>query len=203
MNFEQKLIKKYPSLFEEKDGKPVEPMCGIDCPKGWETIIDNLCQCIVYRTDCTSRCIVNKDNKVKYGLYKLFLYVKHKVRTYYSPFESHYLEKNRENIKETNRFKVLTFLNRINSNYFGNIYIQVPASPPVRIAQVKEKFGTLRFYYDGGDEHIAGMVELAEHLSSITCQETGKSGSLHKKGSWYMTLSSRKAKELGYTNAKL
>jgi hypothetical protein len=37
--------------------------------------------------------------------------------------------------------------------------------------QVKEKFGTLRFYYDGGDDTIGGMVRMAESMSAVTCEE--------------------------------
>jgi len=39
--------------------------------------------------------------------------------------------------------------------------------------QVKEKFGTLRFYYHGGDDHVDGMVSHAEHLSGKLCASCG------------------------------
>lgn len=53
-------------------------------------------------------------------------------------------------------------------------------------AQVKEKFGTLRFYYDGGDQYIRGLVAMAESMSSVTCETCGKPG--HLRGvSWYYT----------------
>jgi hypothetical protein len=32
--------------------------------------------------------------------------------------------------------------------------------------QIKEKFGTLRFYYDGGDEFIRGLDSMATSMSS-------------------------------------
>jgi len=35
--------------------------------------------------------------------------------------------------------------------------------PQVTVAQIKEKFGGLRFYYDGGDDQIQGMVTMAKH----------------------------------------
>jgi len=43
----------------------------------------------------------------------------------------------------------------------------------VTLDQVKEKFGTLRFYYTGGDEYIHGMVMMAESMSGVTCEECG------------------------------
>lgn len=44
--------------------------------------------------------------------------------------------------------------------------------------QVKEKFGTLRFYYTGGDDRIDGMVCMAESMSAITCETCGAPGKL-------------------------
>jgi hypothetical protein len=59
--------------------------------------------------------------------------------------------------------------------------------PQVVAVQVKEKFGGLRFYYDGGDEHISGMVRMAESWASHTCEECGAPGK-HRSGSWIRTL---------------
>jgi hypothetical protein len=46
--------------------------------------------------------------------------------------------------------------------------------------QVKEKFGSLRFYYYGGDDVIEGMVSFAESLTGRTCEACGSVG--HKRG---------------------
>jgi len=53
--------------------------------------------------------------------------------------------------------------------------------------QVKEKFGTLRFYYHGGDDYIRGLVTMAESMSGLTCEVCGKPGSLND-GGWFRTL---------------
>jgi hypothetical protein len=45
--------------------------------------------------------------------------------------------------------------------------------PQVTLDQVKEKFGTLRFYYTGGDDVIDGMVRMAESMSGTTCEGCG------------------------------
>jgi hypothetical protein len=58
--------------------------------------------------------------------------------------------------------------------------------PQAVVTQVKEKFGTLRFYYDGGDEKIDGMVRMAEAMSSVTCEICGNIGQLRGRG-WYYT----------------
>jgi len=46
------------------------------------------------------------------------------------------------------------------------------------------------------------MVRYAEHLSSLTCQYTGKCGQLCKRGSWYTTLCDEEAQKAGYKPCK-
>ena len=58
--------------------------------------------------------------------------------------------------------------------------------PQVTLDQVKEKFGTLRFYYSGGDDYIRGMVTLAEAMSGTTCEECGNPGE-RRGGGWIYT----------------
>lgn len=57
----------------------------------------------------------------------------------------------------------------------------------VRIRQVKEKFGELRFYYTHGDEFIKEAVETAEALSLQTCEECGRSGKQMNVKGWVIT----------------
>jgi hypothetical protein len=45
--------------------------------------------------------------------------------------------------------------------------------PQVVVDQVKEKFGTLRFYYHGGDDIIDGMVRMSESMSAVMCETCG------------------------------
>ena len=62
--------------------------------------------------------------------------------------------------------------------------------------QVKEKFGGLRFYAFGGDEKTAGMIELAEALTSRVCEVCGSIGK-KTRGGWIRTLCRRHAEEQG------
>jgi len=57
----------------------------------------------------------------------------------------------------------------------------------VVVQQVKEKFGTLRFYYTGGDEYIAGLVSMAESMSACTCESCGILGK-QTGGGWIRTI---------------
>ena len=59
----------------------------------------------------------------------------------------------------------------------------------VEAVQVKEKFGTLRFYYGGGNEFINGLVWMAESFSERICEECGAPGTPNDSG-WIKTLCS-------------
>lgn len=67
--------------------------------------------------------------------------------------------------------------------------------------QVKEKFGTLRFYIYGGDDAIYDMIDAAEHQSGRTCEVCGDPGELHGP-SWLKTLCEKHGKEMGYEKFK-
>jgi hypothetical protein len=59
--------------------------------------------------------------------------------------------------------------------------------PQVTVAQIKEKFGGLRFYYDGGDDRVRGMVIMAENWAEHSCETCGAPGTSGGKG-WIKTL---------------
>ena len=60
--------------------------------------------------------------------------------------------------------------------------------PPFQIVQIKEKFGGLRFYYDGGDDRIQGMVNLAESLSYEICEHCGSTKNVTQTKGWIASL---------------
>jgi hypothetical protein len=62
-----------------------------------------------------------------------------------------------------------------------------PVVEQVVIEQIKEKFGGLRFYYQGGDDTIAGMVRMAEAWADRSCEQCGKPGK-QRGGGWVQTL---------------
>jgi hypothetical protein len=59
--------------------------------------------------------------------------------------------------------------------------------PQVVVAQIKEKLGGLRFYYDGGDDHISGIVRMAESWAGRACETCGAPGTSGGQG-WIRTL---------------
>lgn len=53
--------------------------------------------------------------------------------------------------------------------------------------QVKEKYGTLRFYVSNTDDEVDTAITEAEKLSEKTCELCGKPGTLTTKHGWLMT----------------
>ena len=88
-----------------------------------------------------------------------------------------------------------------NNKNFEKGYTQYKQVPQVVATQIKEKFGTLRFYYDGGDDVIGGMVSMAESWSAVACEECGVPGTQNSRG-WIKTLceTHRKEREQRYEN---
>lgn len=57
-----------------------------------------------------------------------------------------------------------------------------------QVCQVKEKFGSLRFYINEGSEEIHNRISNAEKLSYETCELCGEKGELRTKIRWFTTL---------------
>jgi len=64
---------------------------------------------------------------------------------------------------------------------------QEPEYFPVKFDQIKEKYGTLRVYFSGGDEYVEGLVSMAEAISGKICEVCGNKGEPNK-GGWITTL---------------
>lgn len=68
-----------------------------------------------------------------------------------------------------------------------------PAGSIVRIVQIKEKYGTLRLYYEARKlptkilAAVREAIDLAEARSACTCEECGAEGRLYDRGGWYLT----------------
>ena len=59
----------------------------------------------------------------------------------------------------------------------------------VYIAQIKEKFGTLRIYIDGvEDDEIYSFIVMTETISGHVCEVCGKPGKGQSKRGWLRTL---------------
>lgn len=71
-----------------------------------------------------------------------------------------------------------------------------------KFAQIKEKFGTLRIYYDLDCDveihnEISGAVSFAENYSANVCEECGNMGT-SRRGGWIRTLCDKHSAMAGY-----
>ena len=82
-------------------------------------------------------------------------------------------------------------------------YVQEHGVNLLRADQVKEKFGTLRFYVNGYDDTICKMIDEADAESAVTCEVTGKPGVLCSSGYCLKTLCLEEAEKLGFKPCKL
>jgi hypothetical protein len=57
----------------------------------------------------------------------------------------------------------------------------------MRAVQVKEKFASMRFYMHGSTDEMYRLIDEAEKLSEVTCEECGESGT-YRDLSWKKTL---------------
>lgn len=58
----------------------------------------------------------------------------------------------------------------------------------VTCSQVKEKFGGLRFYTNGTDHEVSGMIDMAEYLCRDTCMNCGSRENVTETSGWIVNL---------------
>lgn len=65
-------------------------------------------------------------------------------------------------------------------------YIDGELKTPTQVVctQMKEKFGGLRFYIEGGDDFVEGMINMAEFMCDNTCDECGSEEDLGVTKGW-------------------
>ena len=164
------LCERYPKMMVNRN-KPMQETCmcwGFECGDGWFDILDQLMGNIQHHIDWKLRQqrIATDYNAIaaqaKAGNFDLF----------------------EENMKDTVN---LEYKEKRLAEIVAGDFRKVPESiPQVTLDQVKEKFGTLRFYYTGGDDEISGMVRMAESMSGVTCEECGNPGERRGSG-WIYT----------------
>ena len=74
-------------------------------------------------------------------------------------------------------------MDNVNRNKPGDKHLICEAT------QVKEKFGGLRFYVQGSDDFIDGIIDLAESMSYRICSQCGNASTPNeKKRGWIYTM---------------
>lgn len=171
---DKELCEKYPKIFADRHAPmSTTAMCwGFECGDGWYNIIDALCCLIQNHIDNSiETCERNKE----------FLERREAALAGdWTLFDEHILS-----------------YNNVSDDWIKARKADLLEEPPewrtkitplhqVVASQVKEKFGTLRFYYNGGDDVIDGIVYMAEEMSSRTCEVCGNPGKTSGSG-WLRT----------------
>ena len=114
--------------------------------------------------------------------------------------KNHILNENRNRANEFQYQWMWTLQSYIHRKYYKNkklkalsawIYEKAPRKKQdpitVTVTQIKEKFGGLCFYYNGGDDDIFGMTRLAESLSYKICESCGTTLNVGQTNGWIYT----------------
>lgn len=175
---DEKLCEKYPLIFSQRHAPMTETaMCwGFDCGDGWYDLIDVLCHQIQSHidwrngeharwTDYNER-LDRAINGDMTGLIEYYDWAKPE--------------------------KKLAMANdAVAAKRYHKVYDKVPQ---VVAVQVKEKFGGLRFYVNGGDDAVDSFISFAESMSHRICEKCGKPGK-SRTGGWIYTLCDEHAEE--------
>lgn len=172
------LCAKYPKIFRDRNA-PMNQTCmcwGFEHGDGWYNIIDMMCANIQHHINHTRK---NRLNALLYNR-ALNRAIKGDLSTYnrLSKWQQNQIDDDLKDPEPQLR--------------------HVPtACPQVVAMQVKEKFGTLRFYYSGGDDVVSGIERMADSMSAVMCEECGAPGR-SRRGGWIRTLCDVHAEEQGY-----
>jgi hypothetical protein len=191
-NFEQYLMEKYPDLFYKKEDGSLECPCGAWVPEGWQTIIDELCGAITsYTKGCyqSERVIISK-------MYYLWHYIGKFLDWSHKRFIKLFPKLNKWEYNKP----FFSFVEKFRRRAYKCVKYNRVYPPSVKIDQIKEKFGEMRFYYSGGDKKVDGMVTFASYLCSKTCEVSGEKGELCSNRGWYKTLSPKIREENPYNS---
>lgn len=176
---DKQLCEKFPKLFVDRNGDMLATaMCwGFEHGDGWFNIIHALCANIQWHID---QSVERNANAIRYEAERVAAVAGD--FTVYDNFHPSLIPTCREQRHQ----ELLT---------------EKPRDIPeiieqVTVNQVKEKFGTLRFYYSGGDAYIDGLVAMAESMSAATCEECGAPGRV-RHGGWLRCLCDEHAQASG------
>ena len=164
------LCERYPKMMVNRN-KPMMETCmcwGFECGDGWFNILDQLMGSIQHHIDWKEK---QRAGAIRYNE----MAAQAKAGNF-DLFEETMKALPNDDYKEKRLAEIV-----------AGDFRQVPESiPQVTLDQVKEKFGTLRFYYSGGDDYISGMVSLAESMTGVTCESCGNAGE-RRGGGWVHT----------------
>lgn len=167
---DEELCRKYPILFGDRNASMrTTAMCwGFSCGDGWYNLLDEAAS----KLEPLCRAIYEKEAAREKKWYKYVRSAIAPTARFWRPF----------NMLWTLLYKIV---NLIQPNVYNNA-IYYFGGPPCRASQVKEKFGTLRFYMTSQTPEMDTIIAEAERKSAITCEVCGKKGRVRGRG-WLYT----------------
>lgn len=178
---DKQLCERYPKLFAQR-GKSMQEtaMCwGFECGDGWYNIIDKLCANIQSHIDNHNR---GRQFSLEYNQM-----VEQVQRGDTELFNARY-----KGYKEEFKEKILRDIQEGKINLKQDIEDEFPQ---VEVIQIKEKFGTMRFYTNVGDSYIYGALAMAESMSAVTCETCGAPGKLFTYGWWHVACDAHRTQD--------
>lgn len=177
-DLDKKLCDKYPKIFAQRHLPMTHTaMCwGIETGDGWYNIIDMMCAAI------TNHVKQQRELRARRLVYKRAL--KRAVKGDKTSLINYYAGKggiSKYGMERVEKDILEELAGIVNPVYNVPEKINYPQA-----VQVKEKFGTLRFYTDISDEYIDGVIQMAEYMSAVTCETCGNLGKLRGVG-WLYT----------------
>lgn len=159
---DEALCAEFPDIFKDRRGDSRNTaMCwGFSCGDGWYPLIRHLC------------LRLTSDLRQEQASYAI--YAEHAALPADKRAEApQWLQDNATDEKQAARLDKIA---------------RLKAELPVA-SQVKEKYGTLRFYVWGATEQHAAIIREAEAMSSIVCETCGMTtGTKRYTDGWYQTL---------------
>ena len=171
---DNRLFDKYPKIFRNSHTVLTQTcIWGFEIDNGWYNIVDKLCNNIQSHIDW--------GRKTRARALRFNRALKRAIAGDRTSITNFYFDKREVTVDHW-------ISDRINQHIRDEEYREVPEIVQQVVAvQVKEKFGTLRFYYSGGDKYVSGLVAMAESMSGVTCERCGTPGRLQGRG-WIKTL---------------
>ena len=173
---DKQLCENFPKMFKDRRGRTHEAdTCwGFEHGDGWFNIIWALCSNIQGHIDAQEKL---RQEAIRFNHMRADMldgdFTAFELK-YGSTYDDEFVQIRRKQIMEENPWVVRNQVEQ------------------VVVEQVKEKFGSLRFYYRGGDDAIDGMVRMAESMSVVTCEVCGNAGKIRRNG-WLRSLCDKHA----------
>jgi hypothetical protein len=178
---DEALCKSYPKIFRDHT-----MFLGSECHDGWYNILNMACASIQGHINQTR---AQRARALRYNRA-----LRRAVRGDVRPLQMHFTY--HENATEPSIYGIQEAA-KVLEDIEPQCQRVPEACDQVIATQIKEKFGTLRFYYWGGDDYCRGVESMAESMSAVTCEVCGSPGKL-RNGGWVQTLCDEHAKETRY-----